>query len=325
MTKVLVTLPLPSPGIDLLRERYDVTVIEAEGMPAEALKPYVADCEGIIGMVNVPINEEIMAAAPRLKCIANYGVGYNNIDVEAASRRGVMVTNTPRVLDHATADLAFALLLAVARRLTEADRFLREGKFHGWKPDMLLGDDVYGAVLGIVGLGRIGQAMARRALGFNMSILYTQRHRAEAQIESELRAVYVPIDELLRKADFVSLHCPFSDETRHLIGERELKLMGPKHYLINTSRGPIVDEKALVRGLKERWIKGAGIDVYEREPKVEPGLVDCENAVLLPHIGSATVVARAAMAETAARNLVAALEGEVPPNLVNPDVLTARR
>jgi glyoxylate reductase len=324
MKKVLVTLPLPSPGIDLLRERYQVSVVEAEGMPAQVLKRHVSDCDGVIGMVNVPITDEIMAAGPGLKCIANYGVGYNNIDVEAATRRGILVTNTPRVLDQATADLAFALILAVARRLVEADRFLREGKFQGWKADMLLGDDVYGRVLGIVGLGRIGQAVARRGLGFNMSILYAQRHRADPRLESELRAVYVPLDELLTKSDYVSLHCPLTDETRHLIGERELRLMGPKHYLINTARGPIVDEKALVRALKEKWIKGAGLDVYEREPRVEPGLVECENAVLLPHIGSATVVARAAMAETAARNLIAALEGELPPNLVNPEVLTAR-
>src|SRR5207237_1009936 len=202
-------------------------------------------------------------------------------DVAAATRRGVLVTNTPGVLTDATADLAFALILAVARRIVEADKFLRDGKFKGWKADLLMGTDVYGRVLGIIGFGRIGQAVARRGLGFNMSILYSDARRATPEVESELRAQYVPLDELLRKADYVTIHADLNDQTRHMIGERELKLMGPEHYLINAARGPIVDEKALVRALKERWIKGAGLDVYEREPKTEPGLTDCWNAVLL--------------------------------------------
>jgi glyoxylate reductase len=257
--------------------------------------------------------------------VANYAVGYNNVDVTAASRRGVLVTNTPGVLTDATADLAFALILAVARRVVEADRFLREGKFTGWKADLLLGTDVYGRVLGIIGFGRIGQAVARRGLGFNMSILYSDARRASPEVESDLRAQYVPLDELLRKADYVTIHADLNDQTRHMIGERELKLMGPEHYLINAARGPIVDEKALVRALKEGWIKGAGLDVYEREPQTEPGLTDCWNAVLLPHLGSATVTARAAMAETAAKNLIAAVEGQTPPNLINPEALAVRR
>ncbi len=327
MNRVFVTLPLPAAGLDLLRRHFEVVVMEAEGMPPDQLKRHLAEADpiGIVGMVNVPITEEIMAAAPRLKCVANYAVGYNNVDVAAATRRGVLVTNTPGVLTEATADLAFALLLAVARRVVEGDQFLRAGKFKGWKADLLLGSDVYGRVLGIIGFGRIGQAIARRGLGFSMSILYTDARRTSPQVESELRAAFVPLDELLRKADFVTIHADLNDQTRHLIGERELRLMGPEHYLINAARGPIVDEKALVRALKEGWIKGAGIDVYEREPTIEPGLTDCINAVLLPHLGSATVKTRAAMAETAARNLIAAVEGQVPPNLVNPDVLAARR
>jgi glyoxylate reductase len=327
MSRVFVTLPLPSPGIDMLREHFDVTVMEAEGMPAETLKRHVAhsDPVGIVGMVNVPITEEIMASAPHLRVVANYAVGFNNVDVAAATRRGVLVTNTPGVLTEATADLTFTLLLSVARRVVEGDRFLREGKFKGWKADLLLGSDVYGQVLGIVGFGRIGQAVARRGLGFNMSILYSDARRANADVESQFRAQYVPLDELLRKADYVTIHADLNDQTRHLIGERELKLMGPEHYLINAARGPIVDEKALVRALKEGWIKGAGIDVYEREPQTEPGLTDCWNAVLLPHLGSATVTARAAMAETAAKNLIAAVEGQTPPNLVNPEALAVRR
>ena len=327
MNRVFVTLPLPTAGLDLLRERFEVVVMEAEGMPPDQLKRHIAEADpvGIVGMVNVPITDEIMAAAPKLKVIANYAVGYNNVDLQAATRRAILVTNTPGVLTEATADLAFALLLGVARRVVEGDQFLRAGKFKGWKADLLLGSDVYGRVLGIIGFGRIGQAMARRGLGFNMSILYTDARRAVPQVESELRAAYVPLDELLRKADFVTIHADLNDQTRHLIGERELRLMGPEHFLINAARGPIVDEKALVRALKEGWIKGAGLDVYEHEPAIEPGLTDCLNAVLLPHLGSATVKTRAAMAETAARNLIAAVEGQVPPNLVNPDVIAARR
>jgi len=315
MSRVFVTLPLPSPGIDMLRERFEVTMMEAEGMPPETLKRHIAESDpiGIIGMVNVPITDEIMAAAPHLRVVANYAVGYNNVDLAAATRRGVLVTNTPGVLTEATADLAFALLLAVARRVAESDRFLREGKFKGWKADLLLGSDVYGRVLGIIGFGRIGQAVARRGLGFNMSILYSDARRASPEAESQLRAQYLPLDELLRKADYVSIHADLNDQTRHLIGERELKLMGPEHYLINAARGPIVDEKALVRALKEGWIKGAGLDVYEHEPQTEPGLTDCWNAVLL------------AMAETAANNLIGAVEGQTPPNLVNPEALAVRR
>ena len=327
MSRVFVTLPLPPPGIDMLKQRFDVSMMEAEGMPAEVLKKHVAEADpvGIIGMVNVPITDEIMAAAPHLRVVANYAVGYNNVDVASATRRGVLVTNTPGVLTDATADLAFALILSVARRVVESDRFLREGKFKGWKADLLLGSDVYGQVLGIIGFGRIGQAVARRGLGFNMSILYSDARRVTPELESELRAQYVPLDELLRKADYVTIHADLNEQTRHMISERELKLMGPEHYLINAARGPIVDEKALVRALKEGWIKGAGLDVYEHEPKTEPGLTDCWNAVLLPHLGSAAVTARAAMAETAAKNLIAAVDGQTPPNLVNPEALAVRR
>jgi glyoxylate reductase len=326
MSSVFVTLPLPSPGIDLLRERFEVTMLEAEGMPEEALAKRVGETDpiGIVGMVNVPITDRIMAAAPKLRVVANYAVGYNNVDLAAASRRGIMVTNTPGVLTEATADLAWALLLSVARRVVESDGFLRQGKFKGWKADLLLGTDVYGRVLGIIGFGRIGQAVARRGLGFGMSILYSDARRASPEVESQFSAQYVPLDELLRKADYVTIHADLNDQTRHMIGERELKLMGKDHYLINAARGPIVDEKALVRALKEGWIKGAGLDVYEHEPKTEPGLTDCWNAVLLPHLGSATDTARAAMAETAAKNLIAAVDGQRPPNLVNPEVLKTR-
>jgi len=316
--RVLVTLPLPAAGTDLLRQRFEVKVVEAEGMPAPELERLVRDFDpdGIVGMVNVPISDAIMEAAPRLRCIANYAVGYNNIDLEAAVRRGILVTNTPGVLTEATADLAFALLLAIARRVSESDRFLREGRFQGWKADLLLGSDVYGRTLGIIGLGRIGQAVARRARGFEMTVLYTDARRAEAGIEADLRASFVSLDDLLRQADFVTIHADLNAQTRHL---------GSEHYLINAARGPIVDEAALVRALREGWIKGAGLDVYEHEPRLASGLTDCPNTVLLPHLGSATVTARNGMASTAARNMIEALEGRVPPNLVNPDVLAGKR
>ena len=327
MKRVLVTLPLPAAGTDLLRERFEVKAVEAEGMPPAELERLVRDFDpdGIVGMVNVPITEAIMQAAPHLRCIANYAVGYNNIDLAAASRRGILVTNTPGVLTDATADLAFALVLSVARRVVEADRFVRDGRFQGWKADLLLGSDVHGRTLGIIGFGRIGQAMARRARGFDMTVFYTDARRAEPALEAELGASFLPLDDLLRRADFVTIHADLNAQTRHLIGERELRLMGPEHYLVNAARGPIVDEKALVRALEEGWIKGAGLDVYENEPRLDPGLAACTNAVLLPHLGSATVPARNAMATTAARNMIEALEGRVPPNLVNPDVLAGKR
>jgi glyoxylate reductase len=324
--RVLITLPLPAAGTDLLRQRFEVEVVEAEGMPAADFERRVKDFdpEGIVGMVNVPIREALMEAAPRLRCIANYAVGYNNIDLEAATRRGILVTNTPGVLTEATADLAFALLLGIARRVAESDRFLRQGRFKGWKADLLLGSDVYGRTLGIIGFGRIGQAVARRARGFGMTVLYTDARRADSAVEAELHAGFVDLDDLLRRADFVTLHADLNAQTRHLIGERELRLMGPEHYLINAARGPMVDEKALVRALREGWIKGAGLDVYENEPALAEGLADCPNTVLLPHLGSATVTARNDMATTAARNMIDALEGRVPPNLVNPDVLAGK-
>ena len=324
--RVFVSLRLPSPCPELLDREFDTKVVEAEGMPEDEVVRIIRefDPDGIVGMVNVPIGARAMEAAPRLRCIANYAVGFNNVDVAAATSRGVLVTNTPGVLTEATADLAFALLLGASRRIVEGDRLLRAGKFSGWKADLLLGSDVFGRALGIIGFGRIGQAVARRGLGFNMTILYTDARRVAPELESQLKAVFTPLDELLRKSDFVTIHADLNAQTRHLIGERELRLMGPDSYLINAARGPIIDEAALVRALKEGWIKGAGIDVYENEPRTAAGLTECWNAVLLPHLGSATVTARAAMAETAARNMIAALTGGVPPNLVNPDVLAAR-
>jgi glyoxylate reductase len=278
--------------------------------------------DGILCLLTDTIDREVMeAAGPKLKVIANYAVGYNNIDVEEATRRGIMVTNTPGVLTETTADLAWALMMSVARRIVEADRFVRAGKFRGWEPMLLLGTDVYGATLGIVGFGRIGQAMARRALGFDMTVLYYDLQRASEEIEQKYRVRFTPLPELLQTSDFVSLHVPLTKDTYHLIGERELRMMKREAYLINTARGPVVDEKALVRALREGWIRGAALDVFEREPEVELELLELENVVLAPHIGSASYATRTRMAEIAAQNLVKALQGEIPPNLVNPEVL----
>ncbi len=311
----------------MLQQRFECEVLDAEGVPREEIKRRLSDREGMVALLSVRVDDDLLDAAPRLRAVANYAVGFNNLDVPAMTRRGVLATNTPGVLTDATADLAFALILAVARRIAEGDRVVRAGQWKAWHPRFMLGHDVHGKVLGIIGFGRIGQAVARRARGFGMPVLYAGRHRVDAEREAELQARFVTLDELLRSSDFVSIHAPLNDETRHLIAEAQLRLMKRAAYLVNTARGPIVDEGALARALREGWIAGAGLDVYEDEPRVHAELLRCENAVLVPHVGSATVNARAGMAETAARNLIAALDGQRPPNLLNPDALahSARR
>jgi glyoxylate reductase len=320
---VFITRRIPEEGIRIVASFCEVEVSDFDGvLPRKMLLEKVRGKDGILCLLTDTIDREVMeAAGPKLKVIANYAVGYNNIDVEEATRRGIMVTNTPGVLTETTADLAWALMMSVARRIVEADRFVRAGKFRGWEPMLLLGTDVYGATLGIVGFGRIGQAMARRALGFDMTVLYYDLQRAPEEIEQKYRVRFVPLPELLQTSDFVSLHVPLTKDTYHLIGERELRMMKREAYLINTARGPVVDEKALVRALREGWIRGAALDVFEREPEVEPELFELENVVLAPHIGSASYATRTRMAEIAAQNLVKALQGEIPPNLVNPEVL----
>jgi glyoxylate reductase len=294
-TAVRVSAPIPEAGISLLRhEGLDVFLggLELEGMDA------------LLCLLTDTIDARVLERGDRLRVVANMAVGVDNIDLEAAERLGITVTNTPDVLTDATADLAFALLLAAARRLGWGDRLVRVGGFQGWEPLLGLGYDVTGRTLGIVGAGRIGRAVAERARGFRMSVLVTDP------------AGGIPLEELLERSDFVSLHCPLSTETQHLIGEAELKRMRPHAVLVNTARGPIVDEKALVRALREGWIGAAGLDVYEEEPRLAPGLADLPNVVLAPHLGSATVDTRSRMAETAARNIVAALRGEPVPNAV---------
>ena len=324
--KILVTGNLPAEVMDPLREKYEVEA-HAEDRPMERqqLLSRIGDRDGLLCMITDAVDDELLGRAPRLKMIANMGVGYNHIDIAAATRRGIPVSNTPGVLTDATADLAFTLILAVARRVVEGDRRVREGKFKLWAPFLFLGREVSGKTLGIVGFGRIGRAVARRAAGFGMRVLYHNRSRLTPAEERESQAEYADLNKLLAQADFVSLHVPLSGETRHLIGAAELSRMKPTAYLINTARGPVVDEVALLATLQRGMIAGAGLDVYENEPALTPGLADLPNVVLLPHVGSATLETRTAMAAMAARNLIAGLDGQRPPNLVNPEVLPAAR
>ena len=324
--KILVTGNLPAEVMDPLREKYEVEA-HAEDRPMERqqLLSRIGDRDGLLCMITDAVDEELLGRAPRLKMIANMGVGYNHIDIAAATRRGIPVSNTPGVLTDATADLAFTLILAVARRVVEGDRRVREGKFKLWAPFLFLGREVSGKTLGIVGFGRIGRAVARRAAGFGLRVLYHNRSRLTPAEERESPAEYADLNTLLAQADFVSLHVPLSGETRHLIGAAELSRMKPTAYLINTARGPVVDEVALLATLQRGMIAGAGLDVYENEPALTPGLADLPNVVLLPHVGSATLETRTAMAAMAARNLIAGLDGQRPPNLVNPEVLPAAR
>ena len=314
--KVLVTREIPAAGLRPLEE-FDVTVL-SEAPPERAdLLEAASGAEGVLSTVTEKIDGTFMdAAGEDLKVIANMAVGYDNVDVEAAKTRGVIVTNTPGVLDETTADVAFMLLLAAARRLGESERVLRAGRWEWWGPKLFMGPDVWGKKLGIVGLGRIGKAVARRARGFDMKILYHNRSRRE-EAEEELGASYLELDELLETADFITLHTPLTDETRHLIDAPALERMKPEAVLVNTSRGPVVDEAALADALAEGRIFAAGLDVYEEEPKVHPKLLELENVVLAPHIGSGSIETRGKMAVLAAENLAAVLRGEQPKTLVS--------
>lgn len=323
---ILVSGHLTDDILSLLAQECDVRANrEDRPMGRADLLEAVAGADGFLSMITDAVDAELLDAAPRLRVVSNLAVGYNNIDVAAATARGIVVTNTPGILTEATAELAFALILAAARRVVDLDRRTRAGEWTCWAPLLFLSREVSGKTLGVVGLGRIGRAVARRARAFGMRVLYHSRSRLEAEEERDLGVEYAEKDELLATADFVSLHVPLSAETRHLIGRRELGLMKPTAYLINTSRGPVVDEAALVEALKARRIEGAGLDVYENEPMLAPGLAALDNAVLLPHVGSATVETRAKMARMAAENLLSALRGERPAHVVNPEVWPRRR
>jgi len=283
-------------------------------------------CREVEGLMSTgtPVNEEVLNAMPRLRVIANVGVGYDAIDVAACTRRGIVVTNTPGVVTDATADLAFGLLIAVARRLVEADRFVREGHWHYWQWGYMWGTNPSGKTLSLYGFGRIGQAVARRARGFSMRILYFALDRLSPAQEQELGAQFVPPDMLLRQADFLSLHVPLTPETEHLISAHELALMKPTAFLINTSRGKVVEETALVEALQAKRLAGAALDVFEHEPQIHPALLALPNVVMSPHIGTASGETRLAMAAMAAENLLAFFDGHCPPNAVNPEALTGR-
>ncbi len=321
MARIVCTSYLFPDQVDRLKDAgHEVRLHQGDGpIPRERLIAELADAEAVICLLTDRIDRELLGAAPSLRVVANVAVGYENVDIETASERGIVVTNTPDVLTEATADLTFALLLTAARRIAEADAVVRDGEFPAWGLDQpLTGTDVYGKTLGIVGMGRIGTAVARRGrLGFGMRILYHSRSRVEAA-ERDLDAEFVPFDRLLTESDFVSVHVPLTDETRHLFDRDAFARMKPTAILVNVARGPVVDEDALVRALEEGTIAGAGIDVFEHEPDVHPGLIRLrERVVLTPHLGSATRETRRAMAQLAVDNVLAVLTGERPLTPVN--------
>ena len=310
----VVTNRLPPSAVELLRQAGEVRSDERETtIPRADLLELVAGAEAVLSLLGDRVDEELLdAAGPQLRCVANVAVGYDNVDVAAAERRGVVVTNTPGVLDDATADLTVALILAATRRIVEGDRLVRSGRDWNWGMHFMLGSGLQGRLLGIVGLGGIGRRVAQRARAFGMRIAYHSRHPAPAEVEAELGAERMPLERLLAESDVLSLHCPLTPETHHLVGAAELAAMKPSAVLVNAARGPIVDEAALAEALAERRIAAAGLDVYEREPRVEPRLLELDNVVLTPHLGSATVETRTAMAELAARNAISVLSGQGP-------------
>jgi glyoxylate reductase len=311
--RILIPNVLPKESRDLIPSGIEVEYSDVDEPLSKAeLVRRLRDKDGLICHIISTVDEEVLAASPALKVVANVAVGYNNVDVAAARRRGVVVTNTPDVLTESTADFAWALLMTAARRVVEADHYARSGQWTVWKWGLLWGTDVHGKTLGIVGFGRIGRAVARRALGFGMRVLYHDTLNAGAAVERELNATAVDLETLLRESDFVSLHVLLSPETRHLLDERTLRLMKKSAILVNASRGPVVDEAALVRALSEEWIRGAGLDVFEAEPTIHPGLLTLRNVTLAPHIASASHDTRIAMATLAVRNCLAVLDGKPP-------------
>ncbi|MFN2545448.1 MAG: 2-hydroxyacid dehydrogenase [Actinomycetota bacterium] len=320
----LVTRRLPAGPMEAILAKCDADVWEGppEAIPRDELLRRVAGKHGAITLLTERVDAELLdAAGPDLKVVANYAVGFDNIDVEECTRRGVVATNTPDVLTETTADLAWSLLMAAARRIAEGDRFLRGGTPWIWGPEMMLGQDVHGATLGIVGFGRIGQAVARRGLGFGMRPIYFDLFRPPEQVERELRAEYREFDDLLAEADFISIHVALTPETHHLFSTEQFRRMKRTAVLVNTARGPVIDEAALAEALEAGEIFGAGLDVFEREPEVHAGLLRQDGAVVVPHLGSATVATRDAMGMLAAENLIAVLEDRRPPTPLNPDVL----
>jgi glyoxylate reductase len=322
---IYITRKIPGRGLELLRREFgDVEINSLDrSLNPDELEEAVAGRAAVMCMLSDRIDGHLLAAAADCKIFANYAVGYDNVDVAKATRRGILVSNTPGVLTDATADLAWTLLMAAARRVLEGDTLVRSGRWHGWCPTELLGADLQGQTLGVVGAGRIGTAVAMRSRGWDMNVLYVD-HEPNRKIEAEVGATRVNLEVLVRQSDFVSLHLPLSEETRGLIGAGQFQAMKETAVLINTSRGAVIDEPALVEALRSGQIAAAGLDTYANEPRLAPGLADLDNVVLLPHLGSATVRARGRMSELAAGAIVSALKGDVAPNVVNPEAWTER-
>ncbi|MEN9637311.1 MAG: hypothetical protein RL077_5715 [Verrucomicrobiota bacterium] len=319
--KVFLTREIPPAVLAFLREHTDLTLNPADRVLSRA--EIIAGLQGrdaLLCNITDAISAELIAAVSSVRVIANFGVGFNNIDVAAATARKIPVTNTPGVLTEATADIAFALLLATARRLGEGERLVRSQQWTGWNPMQMLGTDVTGATLGLIGFGRIGQAMAKRARGFDLNVIYWNRTRLSTAEEAAFGVTFRPFDEVVATANFLSLHVAYNPETHHLIGKKQFATMLPSAILINTARGPIVDEKALVEALRTQQIAGAGLDVFEKEPALEPALYSLNQVVVIPHLGSATIGTRTKMGMLAAQNLLAACSGQRPPHCVNPQI-----
>ncbi len=316
--KVVFGARLPGDPHEALGDSFLVVLPEGEVASQEELERELDDAWAVVSLLSHELGEAQFERAPKLRLVSNYAVGYNNVDVAAATRRGILVTNTPDVLTETTADLAWALLLAAARRVVEGDRFVRAGQFRGWKPSLFLGHDVHHRTLGVIGFGRIGRAVARRALGFAMRVVY---YDPMASVPEDLAAEPVSLEQLLGESDFVSIHCPLTPETRHLLDETAFRAMKSTAVLVNTARGPVVDEAALVRALKEGWIAAAGLDVYEREPELTEGLAELPNVVLTPHVGSGSHETRRAMARLAVGAVLDLAAGKRPAHPVNPEVL----
>ncbi len=324
--KVFVTRRIPEVGLRILKDAgLDMVVRDDPLPPSETeLIAGVQDADALLCLLTDRVSEKVLMAGRKLKIVSNYAVGYDNIDIKAATELGIIVTNTPGVLTDATAELAWALIFAVARRIVESDKFVRDGEFKGWHPTLLLGFELKGKTLGIIGAGRIGTAMALKSRGFDMRVLYFSRRR-NRELEEKLNAEFVSLEKLLKESDFISLHVPLTETTYHLLGEKEFGMMKPTAILVNTSRGPVIDEKALIKALKQGRIAGAGLDVFENEPHVPEELKELDNVVLTPHIGSATHRAREEMAVMAAQAIVDALHGKTPQNVVNPEVLNSMK
>ena len=318
--KVFLTRKIPEKGLTLLEKHHEIEVNpENSVLSKEETIKGLKGKDGLLCLLTDNIDKEIIESEPNLKMISNYAVGYNNIDVKTATKHKIPVSNTPGVLTDTTAEMAWALLFSIARRIVEADDFTRKGKFKGWDPMLMLGQDITGKTLGVIGTGRIGTAFALKAKGFDMKVLYYDE-KTNDKLEKELGAEKVGLDELLKKSDFVSVHVPLLDYTHHLIAEGQLRMMKNTAILINTSRGPVIDEKALAKALRERWIFGAGLDVYENEPEIHHELLKLKNVVLQPHSASATIDTRTKMAVIAAENMIEGLSGKIPKNCVNKEI-----